>query len=140
METNWIGGVVGGGLIGVSAVLMLLFNGRITGISGIVGDLLVNRTFKDGLWRVMFVVGLLIGAGIYIAISGELQIQMQASRSMLIIAGLLVGAGTRLGSGCTSGHGVCGIARRSKRSITATLIFMAMAMLTVFFTKQVLGV
>ncbi len=139
METNWIGGVVGGVLIGVSAVLMLLFNGRITGISGIVGDLLVNRSFKDGLWRVMFVVGLLIGAGIYIAISGELQIQMQASRSMLIVAGLLVGAGTRLGSGCTSGHGVCGIARRSKRSITATLIFMVMAMLTVY-TKQVLGV
>ncbi len=138
METNWIGGVVGGGLIGVSAVIMLLFNGRITGISGIVGDLLVNRTFKDGLWRVMFVVGLLVGAGIYIAISGELQIQMQASRSMLIVAGLLVGVGTRLGSGCTSGHGVCGIARRSKRSITATLIFMAMAMLTVY-TKQVLG-
>ncbi len=138
METNWIGGVVGGGLIGVSAALLLLFNGRITGISGIVGDLLVNRTFKDGLWRVMFIVGLLIGAGIYIAISGGLQIQMQASRSMLIVAGLLVGAGTRLGSGCTSGHGVCGIARRSKRSITATLIFMAVAMLTVF-TKQVLG-
>ncbi len=139
METNWIGGVVGGGLIGISAVLLLLFNGRIAGISGIVGSLLVNKLSKDSLWRILFVIGLLIGAGIYIAIQGELQIQMQASRSILVVAGLLVGIGTSIGSGCTSGHGVCGIARRSQRSITATLVFMTVAVLTVY-TKHVLGV
>lgn len=138
MEPNWLGGVIGGGLIGTSAVLLLLFNGRITGISGIVGSLVVNRPSSDGLWRMMFVIGLLIGAGIYLVVDGELQIQMQASRPMLILAGLLVGFGSSLGSGCTSGHGVCGIARCSKRSITATLVFIGIAMLTVF-TKRVLG-
>ena len=138
MDTNWLGGVIGGGLIGVSAVLLLLFNGRIAGISGIIGSLVVNRPSSDELWRIIFIVGLLIGAGIYLVVLGELQIKMQASRPMLIVAGLLVGFGTRFGSGCTSGHGVCGIARCSKRSITATLVFMGIAMLTVFI-RQVLG-
>ena len=139
MEINWLGGVIGGGLIGISAVLLLLFNGRIAGISGIVGSLLVHKPSKDNLWQMLFIIGLLVGAGIYVAIESELQIQMQASRSMLIVAGLLVGIGTRLGSGCTSGHGVCGIARRSQRSITATCVFMIVAALTVFI-KQELGV
>jgi len=138
MEANWFGGIFGGALIGLSAVLMLLFNGRITGISSIVGSLLVNKPSNEQLWRLMFIIGLLLGAGIYIAIYGELNIHMQASRSLLIISGLLVGVGTNLGSGCTSGHGVCGIARLSKRSITATLIFISVAMLTVFI-KQRLG-
>jgi uncharacterized protein len=138
MEINWLGGIIGGSLIGVSAVLLLLFNGRITGISGIVGSLILEKPSHPQLWRLMFVIGLLIGAGIYIIAFGELQLQMQASRSMLIVSGLLVGFGVKLGSGCTSGHGVCGIARRSKRSITATLIFMVTAILTVY-VKQVLG-
>lgn len=136
METNWIGGIVGGALIGLSAALMLLFNGRITGISGIVGSILINKSLNERLWRLMFIVGLLLGAGIYIAIYGELEIHMQASRSLLILAGLLVGIGTNLGSGCTSGHGVCGIARLSKRSITATLVFIGVAMLTVFIKQK----
>ncbi len=138
METNWLGGIAGGALIGLSAVLMLLFNGRITGVSGIVGSLLINQPLNERLWRAMFIIGLLFGAGIYIAIHGELNIHMQASRSLLILSGILVGIGTNLGSGCTSGHGVCGIARRSQRSITATLIFISIAMLTVFI-KQKLG-
>jgi len=137
METIWIGGVVGGGLIGLSAVLLLLFNGRITGVSGIVGALLLHKLSHDGLWRIMFVIGLLCGAGIYLVVQGDLPMQMQTSRSMLIVAGLLVGFGTRLGSGCTSGHGVCGIARRSKRSITATLVFIGVAMLTVYTTRAI---
>ena len=137
MEPNFSGGVIGGGLIGLSAVLLLLFNGRIAGISGIVGTLLVSKLSYDGLWRIMFVIGLLFGAGIYLVVQGDLPIQMQANRSMLIVAGLLVGLGTRLGSGCTSGHGVCGIARRSKRSITATLVFIGVAMLTVFITRAI---
>lgn len=138
METNWLGGIFGGALIGLSAVLMLLFNGRITGISSIVGSLLINKSMNERLWRLLFIIGLLLGAGIYINIYGELNIHMQASRSLLIISGLLVGVGTNLGSGCTSGHGVCGIARLSKRSITATLIFISVAMLTVLI-KQRLG-
>ena len=138
METNWLGGVVGGGLIGLSAVILLLFNGRIAGISGIAGSMLFNNSLNERLWRLMFVVGLLIGAGIYVAIYGELNIHLQASRPLLVVSGLLVGIGTHLGSGCTSGHGVCGIARRSPRSITATLIFISIAMLTVFI-KQKLG-
>jgi hypothetical protein len=138
MEINWLGGIVGGVLIGISSVLLLLFNGRIAGISGIVGALVVNKPTKDNLWQMLFVIGLLIGAVIYALSQGGLQIQMQASRSMLIVAGLLVGVGTRLGSGCTSGHGVCGIARRSKRSIAATLVFIVIAMLTVYI-KQALG-
>ena len=124
METNWLGGVIGGGLIGLSAVLLLLFNGRIAGVSGIVGTLLISKPSYDGLWRIMFVIGILFGAGIYLVVQGDLPVQMQANRPMLIVAGLLVGLGTRLGSGCTSGHGICGIARRSKRLITATLVFI----------------
>jgi uncharacterized membrane protein YedE/YeeE len=138
METNWLGGVIGGGLIGLSAVLLLLFNGQITGISGIVGSLVVTRPSYDSLWRMTFIIGLLIGAGMYVVAQGELPIQVQASRPMLIVAGLLVGFGTRFGSGCTSGHGVCGIARRSKRSIIATLVFISVAMLTVY-VKRLLG-
>lgn len=138
MEPNWLGGVLGGGLIGFSAVILLLFNGRITGISGIVGTLFLSRLTYDGLWRMMFVIGLVVGAGIYLVTQGELPIQMQANRAVLIVAGLLVGLGTRLGSGCTSGHGVCGIARRSQRSITATLVFISVAMLTVYI-KRVIG-
>lgn len=136
METNWLGGVAGGGLIGLSAVILLLFNGRIAGISGIVGSILINKSLNERLWRMMFIIGLLIGAGIYVAIHGELNIHMQASRSMLIISGLLVGMGTNIGSGCTSGHGVCGIARRSQRSITATLVFISIAILTVFVKQK----
>lgn len=136
METNWLGGVVGGGLIGLSAVILLLFNGRIAGISGIAGSMLFNNSLNERLWRLMFVVGLLIGAGIYVAIYGELNIHLQASRPLLVVSGLLVGIGTHLGSGCTSGHGVCGIARRSPRSITATLIFISIAMLTVFIKQK----
>ena len=137
METNYLGGVIGGGLIGLSAVLLLLFNGRIAGISGIVGTLLVAKPSYDGLWRIMFVMGLLIGAAIYLVVQGDLPVQMQVIRPMLIAAGLLVGLGTRLGSGCTSGHGVCGIARRSKRSITATLVFIAVAILTVYIKRAI---
>lgn len=136
MEVNWLGGIIGGGLIGLSAVLLLFFNGRITGISGIVGNLILNRPFLEGLWRLMFVIGLLVGAGLYVAVNGDLRVEVQANSSMLFAAGLLVGVGSRLGSGCTSGHGVCGIARLSKRSIVATLVFISIAMLVVYIMKM----
>lgn len=131
-------GLVGGLLIGLAAALLLLLNGRISGISGIVGGLLAPKS-SDASWRVVFVVGLLLGAFIYmLATDGTVPVTMQASVPVLVAAGLLVGFGTRLGSGCTSGHGVCGIARLSKRSIVATSVFFGVAMLTVFLTRHVI--
>jgi uncharacterized membrane protein YedE/YeeE len=133
-----VSGFIGGLLIGLAAALLLLLNGRISGISGIVGGLLAPKS-SDAGWRVVFVVGLLLGAFIYmLATGGTVPVTMQASLPVLVAAGLSVGFGTRLGSGCTSGHGVCGIARLSKRSIVATSVFFGMAMLTVFLTRHVI--
>ncbi len=131
-----VSGLVGGLLIGVAATLLLLLNGRISGISGIVGGLLVPKS-SDAGWRVVFVAGLLLGAfGYMLATGGAIPVKMQASMPVLVVAGLLVGFGTRLGSGCTSGHGLCGIARLSKRSIVASAVFFGVAMLTVFVVRH----
>ena len=133
-----VSGFIGGLLIGLAATLLLLLNGRISGISGIVGGL-VSPKSQDAGWRVVFVAGLLLGASIYmLAAGGAIPVQMQASLPVLVVAGLLVGFGTRLGSGCTSGHGLCGIARLSGRSIVATAVFFGVAILTVFLTRHVL--
>ncbi len=133
-----VSGLVGGLLIGLAAALLLLLNGRISGISGIVGGLLVRKSSEAG-WRAAFVAGLLLGALVYVLATGEaVPVRMQASLPVLVAAGLLVGFGARLGSGCTSGHGVCGVARLSKRSIAATAMFVGVAMLTVFLTHHVL--
>ena len=133
-----VSGLIGGLLIGLSTALMMLLNGRIAGISGIVGGLLA-RTGSEVGWRAVFVVGLLLGALVYVlATGGTLPVNIQASLPVMVIAGLLVGFGTRLGSGCTSGHGVSGIARFSKRSIVATLVFMGTAIVTVYVTGHVL--
>ncbi len=139
MEVNLIGGLIGGAMIGVASVLMLLLIGRIAGVSGIFGGALFFRAVEDVPWRVAFIVGLILGAVLYRQLWAPLVIEMQVQGPMLVIAGLLVGFGTRLGSGCTSGHGVCGIARRSKRSFTATLIFIAVAMATVFIVRHVVS-
>ena len=133
-----VSGLVGGLLIGLSTLLLILFNGRIAGISGIVGGLLARKGSEIG-WRAVFVVGLLLGAFVYVlATGGALPVNIQASLPVMLAAGLLVGFGTRLGSGCTSGHGVSGIARFSKRSIVATLVFFVTAIITVFLTHHVL--
>jgi uncharacterized protein len=133
-----VSGLIGGLLIGLSTVLLILFNGRIAGISGIVGGLLARKGSEIG-WRAVFVVGLLLGAFVYmLATGGALPVNIQASLPVMVAAGLLVGFGTRLGSGCTSGHGVSGIARFSKRSIVATLVFFVTAIITVFLTHHVL--
>jgi uncharacterized protein len=133
-----VSGLIGGLLIGLSTVLLILFNGRIAGISGIVGGVLTRKASEIG-WRAVFVVGLLIGAFVYmLATGGALPVNIQASLPVMVAAGLLVGFGTRLGSGCTSGHGVSGIARFSKRSIVATLVFFVTAIITVFLTHHVL--
>jgi uncharacterized membrane protein YedE/YeeE len=137
-----LSGLVGGVLIGLAAAMLLLLNGRLSGISGIVGGIvggMMAPKTSDVGWRAAFIVGLLLGPFIYILVTGgALLLEMQASVPVLVVAGLLVGFGTRLGSGCTSGHGVCGIARLSKRSIVATAVFFVVAMLTVFLTRHVL--
>jgi uncharacterized protein len=133
-----VSGLVGGILIGLATTLLLLLNGRIAGISGIVGGLLYRRG-QEVVWRALFVAGLLIGAFAYMAATGEaLPVHLRAPVPVLALAGFLVGFGTRLGSGCTSGHGVSGIAFLSRRSILATVIFMAVAVATVFLTSHVL--
>jgi uncharacterized membrane protein YedE/YeeE len=135
-----LSGIIGGLLIGTAAALMLWANGRITGISGILGGILFPAR-HDMLWRVLFVAGLLLGPILFVGATGApVGIVTQAPPLLTVFAGLLVGFGTRLGSGCTSGHGICGIARFSRRSFAATSIFMGSAIVTVFITQHVLGV
>jgi uncharacterized protein len=134
-----VSAAIGGGLIGLSAVLLMLLTGRVAGISGIFGGCL-GYGINDKGWRIAFVAGLilapLIASWIGYAMPSP---QMPASWAVVIAAGLLVGFGTRLGGGCTSGHGICGIARLSGRSITATAIFMFMAVVVVALTRHVLA-
>ena len=133
-----ISGLAGGVLIGLSTALLMLMNGRIAGISGIIGSLLSLKG-SEAAWRAMFAAGLLLGALAYVLAAGEaFPVRVEASLPVMVAAGLLVGFGARLGSGCTSGHGVSGIARLSKRSIVATLVYMGTAILTVFVTGRVL--
>ncbi|HSE90278.1 MAG TPA: YeeE/YedE family protein [Candidatus Binatia bacterium] len=136
-EPNTLGGLIGGALIGLAAVSLLALNGRIAGVSGILGGLITSTTRGERFWRLAFISGLIAGAGLYVFARGGLPLELQAGRLTLLVAGLLVGAGTRLGSGCTSGHGVCGLARRSPRSLVATMTFMVAAALTVFLTHHV---
>lgn len=129
----------GGVLIGLSAALLMLFNGRIAGITGIFsGAMLLNG--GDRVWRWFFLAGLLLGPLISMNIGiSPADIQIDAPTPILIIAGLLVGYGTSLGSGCTSGHGVCGLARLSLRSAAATATFMVVAGVTVFIMRHLLN-
>ncbi|MBS0307447.1 MAG: YeeE/YedE family protein [Proteobacteria bacterium] len=128
----------GGLLIGLAAAALVLFNGRIAGISGIVGGLLRPQT-GDRAWRLAFIVGLLLSPLLYGLAVALPESRVDAGWPTLIAAGLLVGIGTRYGSGCTSGHGVCGISRLSPRSLVATVIFMAAGFATVFIVRHVLG-
>jgi uncharacterized membrane protein YedE/YeeE len=135
-DPNLIGGFAGGILIGLAAVLLLAVNGRIAGVSGILGGLLTSRSGAERSWRVFFVTGLITGAALYRLFYGPLPIQIQSTGPVLLAAGALVGWGTRLGSGCTSGHGVCGLARLSPRSLLATVTFMLFGVLTVYVVKH----
>lgn len=133
-----IASTIGGVLIGLSAAIMLFANGRITGISGIFGGVLQPREGEFS-WRAAFVVGLLAGGGVMFAISPELfAVTVDRSIAVVAVAGVLVGFGTRLGNGCTSGHGVCGLSRFSARSLVATLSFMAAGAITVFVFNHLL--
>jgi uncharacterized membrane protein YedE/YeeE len=125
----------GGALIGLAAALLILLNGRIAGISGIVGGLLRPQSGDIG-WRLAFVAGIVLAPLIYAAFYVLPEVQIDASWGTIIAAGLIVGVGTRYGSGCTSGHGVCGISRLSPRSMAATAIFMAAGFITVFLLRH----
>src|SRR3981189_941605 len=130
---------IGGGLIGLSAVLLMLLTGRIAGISGIFGGLLDFRS-DDKDWRIAFIAGLILAPLIAGWVGyGMPPPKLPASWTVIIAAGLLVGFGARLGGGCTSGHGICGVARLSSRSIPATIIFILTAIATVAITRHVLG-
>ncbi|MYM25024.1 YeeE/YedE family protein [Duganella sp. FT135W] len=127
--------LAGGVLIGLAVAVFVIFNGRIAGISGIIGGL-IKPIRGDTAWRLAFIAGL-IGAPLIYGLFFKLpEIQVDADTATLIIAGLIVGIGTRYGSGCTSGHGVCGISRLSPRSIIATLIFMAAGFIAVFLVRH----
>lgn len=128
--------LAGGVLIGLAVTMLLLFNGRIAGISGIVGGLL--RPVKGDLgWRLAFVAGLIAAPLVFGLWTVLPPVQIDADWGTLIVAGLLVGIGTRYGAGCTSGHGVCGISRLSPRSLLATALFMAVGFLTVYLVRHV---
>lgn len=134
-----VASLAGGMLIGTSASVLLLFTGKIAGISGIVGGLL-QPIHEDSHWRAWFVGGLLCGGLIIGWVFPEaLAVEVSRSSVALLVAGALVGFGTRLGSGCTSGHGVCGISRVSPRSIVATAIFMGAGMATVWLVQRLFG-
>jgi len=133
--TPW-SALAGGAIIGIAAVLFALFNGRVAGISGIVGGLL-RPPFPDAAWRVAFVAGLIVAPILYRLFAGPPDLTIAADYPTLVVAGILVGVGTRYGSGCTSGHGVCGVSRFSPRSLVATLAFMAAGFATVFATHHI---
>jgi len=135
-----VAAAVGGVLIGLASLAALLASGRVVGISGVVGGLLPPRP-GDSSWRWSFLVGLLSGGALLQLVWPQtLEFSHQGSTASLIAAGLLVGVGTRVGNGCTSGHGVCGVSRLSQRSLVATGIFMAAAIATVYFTHHILAV
>ncbi len=130
----------GGMLIGASALILMGFNGRIAGISGITGSLLPPfPTAPEALWRVAFLIGLVGAPVLFELASGPIERTVQSALPLMIAAGLLVGFGSVFGSGCTSGHGVCGLSRMAPRSIAATATFMAVAVATVFVTRHVIG-
>ena len=137
--TSWLLALAGGLLIGLASAMLLLFNGRIAGISGITGGVLF-RSAGDTAWRVMFLLGMLAaGLVMFFVMPTAFPVEFDRSFGALIVAGLMVGFGTRLGSGCTSGHGVCGLSRLSPRSFVATLTFMSAGALMVAFVRHLLG-
>lgn len=134
-----VSALAGGLLIGVSAALLLWLNGRIAGISGIAGGL-ISGAASDRAWRALFLIGLIGGVALYRLAGGPLEeIELTPSLPLLAAGGLLVGIGTRIGGGCTSGHGVCGLGRLSPRSIAATVTFIVAAGATVFVVRHILG-
>ncbi len=133
LSPDWIRAAIGGALIGISATLMLAFNGRVTGISGIVGGV-VHPSPGDVAWRALFLVGLVLGGLAVYAVTPAAFAAPAVKLGTAALAGVFVGVGTRLGNGCTSGHGVCGLSRFSVRSLVATLTFITTGAVTVALT------
>lgn len=137
--TPW-SALLGGGLIGLAAVLLMLVQGRIMGATGIVGGLIAPASRADFAWRAALVLGMIGGPGVLWALRGQMPVtQVPVSGLALVLGGFIVGLGATWGAGCTSGHGVCGLARLSPRSLAATLAFMASAGATVYVTRHVMG-
>jgi hypothetical protein len=129
--------LIGGSVIGIAVSLLLLLNGKVLGVSGILGGLF-NLPFSKNYWRLFFVIGLLISPFIYKVFYPIPSVEITSNNLMIVMGGLLVGFGSRLGSGCTSGHGVCGVARLSVRSLIATTTFILFGVLTVYVMQKVL--
>ena len=143
MHIDWIHftpwtALVGGLMLGLAAALFILVNGRILGISGIVGGLLRPKA-GDMSWRIAFVLGMLVAPTLYMVFFEPATATVDADWGTVVLAGLLVGVGTRFGAGCTSGHGVCGLSRLSPRSLIATLAFMGAGFVTVFLVRHLLA-
>ena len=136
---SFVGPLAGGLLVGLSAGLYLLLNGRVAGISGLTAAATGLSKGAPRTLALLFIAGLLGGAALASALIRRPEVQITSDIWLLVLGGLIVGFGTRWGSGCTSGHGVCGLARLSPRSIVATGVFMAVAALTVFVTRHLLG-
>ncbi len=138
IEVNWIAALIGGMLIGLSTTILLAFNGRIAGISGIVNGAIKFKPEEN--WRWLFIVGMLGGGLIYeYVFASEPTPVSDFAPVAMIVGGFLVGVGTRMGNGCTSGHGVCGLGRLSFRSLVAVITFMITAIITVFITHHVIA-
>lgn len=135
--TPWVS-LAGGVLLGLASALFILLNGRVLGISGILGGLLLPKD-GDSSWRLSFLLGVVAAPLLYLLAVGPVEARIDAGWATMVVAGLLVGAGTRYGSGCTSGHGVCGLSRLSPRSLVATLCFMGAGFATVYVLRHVLA-
>ncbi len=134
-----VSAIIGGAMIGIAASMLLVLSGRLAGISGIMAGLLPPKR-GDMDWRILFIAGLLAGTFIYRAVAGEgYEVTFSMGWPAIVVGGLLTGIGTRIGGGCTSGHGVCGMGRLSPRSIVATVTFMAAGAVTVFIARHVVG-
>ena len=139
-EFTPITSLLGGALIGVAAVLLMLTVGRIFGATGILAGAILPHSLKDWSWRISVLLGMFSGPWLYLFITGTMpEISVPVSSVTIVLGGLVVGVGVTLSSGCTSGHGVCGLARLSKRSIIAVLVFMTSTATTVFVTRHLLG-
>lgn len=140
MQSEWIMGLIGGGLIGMAGALFLLVNGRVMGASGIIGGLVDGSGRHDWAERAALIAGLVVVPALAVLAFGGAQTNLTGNWAVIIAAGLLVGVGTRLANGCTSGHGVCGISRLSLRGIVATVFYIGAGGLTVVLFRHILGV
>lgn len=141
METDWIWGLAGGGLIGLGGAVFLLGNGRIMGASGILGGLVDGSGWGNAAERLAFLIGVVVMPMVLLPLyQGGVDTHMTSNVSVIIVAGILVGIGTRIANGCTSGHGVCGISRLSLRGIVATVFYILAGGLTIAICRHILGV